>query len=269
MGHAREGRFGIDEQPKFWVKTSIDLTTGAKKIIKMVFREMFNSRIGETVFRYLRSPEKESAILRKMHRHQNFMHGQSVHDTAGNIVRIIDFISGRSLYDYLREQKMSHEEYYRQELPKVMQQFMKGIEAIAHLHKQGLHHGDIRADHIIIKNKNDTYVWIDFDYDVDFLNYDLFCLGNVLQQVVGKGRHSLDDIRLRPSNYPHFNNTLTSRDMAMMFRHRVANLSKLYPYISRDLNEILMRFSFGAFDPYKNLDSLLEDLRLLFPSVRS
>jgi len=69
MSHAREGRFGIDEQPKFWVKTSIDLTTGEKKIIKMVFNETFNSRIGETVFRCLRSPEKESAILQKMHGH--------------------------------------------------------------------------------------------------------------------------------------------------------------------------------------------------------
>jgi tRNA A-37 threonylcarbamoyl transferase component Bud32 len=265
MGHAREGRFGIDEQPKFWVKTSIDLTTGAKKIIKMVFREKFNSRIGETVFRCLRSPEKESAILRKMHGHQNFMHGQAVHDAAGNIVRIIDFISGPSLYTYLREQKMAHEDYYRQELSKVMQLFMKCIEAIAHLHKQGLHHGDIRADHIIIKNKTDTYTWIDFDYEVEYVNYDLFCLGNVLQQVVGKGRHSLDDIRLRPSNYPYFNNTLVPSDMSLMFRHRVANVRKLYPYISEALNKILMRFSVGATDSYKNVDSLLDDLRFLFP----
>lgn len=265
MSHAREGRFGIDEQPKFWVKTSIDLTTGAKKIIKMVFNETFNSRIGETIFRCLRSPEKESAILQKMHGHSNFMHGQSVHDAAGNIVRIIEFISGPSLYTYLRQQKMSHEEYYHQEFSKVMQLFMKCIEAIAHLHKQGLHHGDIRADHIIIKNETNTYVWIDFDYEVSDL-YDVFCLGNVLQQVVGKGRHSLDDIRLRPSDYPDFNNTLTSSDMSLMLRHRVANLHKLYPYISRALNEILMRFSCGATDPYKNVDSLLEDLRFLFPS---
>ena len=147
-----------------------------------------------------------------------------------------------------------------------MQLFIECIEAIAHLHKQGLHHGDIRADHIIVKSKTDTYVWIDFDYEVNSLNYDLFCLGNVLQQVVGKGRHSLDDIRLQPSDYPDFKNTLTSWDMSLMFRHRVANLRKLYPYISEALNEILMRFSVGATDPYKNVDSLLEDLRFLFPS---
>jgi serine/threonine protein kinase len=265
LGHALEGRFGIDEQPKYWVKTSIDLTTGAKKIIKMVFHETFNCRIGTTMFRCLRSPEKEAAVLREMHQHPNFMHGQSVHDAAGNIVRIIDFISGPSLYTYLRDQKMSHDEYYHQELSKVMQSFIKSIEAIAHLHKQGLHHGDIRADHIIINNETDTYVWIDFDYEVGDL-YDVFCLGNVLQQVVGKGRHSLDDIRLQPSNYPDFNSTLNSSDMSMTRRHRVANLRKLYPYISEALNEILMRFSVGSTDPYKKVDSLLEDLRFLFPS---
>jgi hypothetical protein len=93
----------------------------------------------------------------------------------------------------------------------------------------------------------------------------VFCLGNVLQQVVGKGRHSLTDIRLQPSDYPDFNSTLNSSDMSMTRRHRVANLRKLYPYISEALNEILMRFSLGATDPYKKVDSLLEDLRFLFP----
>ena len=102
------------------------------------------------------------------------------------------------------------------------------------MHRQGLHHGDIRADHLIIKNETDIFVWIDFDFEVGNLIYDVFCLGNVLQQVVGKGRHSLHDIRLQPSNYPDFNNSLTSSDMSLMFPHRVANLQKLYPYISSD-----------------------------------
>ena len=268
VGQAREGRFGIDEQPKFWVKKVIDLTTGAKKIIKMVFRETFNSQIGVTPFRCIRSPEKESEILRKMRGHCNFMQGQSVIDVAGNLVRIIDFIPGPSLYEYLRREKMSHKAYYNQKLSKIMQSLIECIEAIAHLHKRGLHHGDIRADHIIINNKTGAYVWIDFDFEVSNLNYDLFCLGNVLQQAVGKGRHSLDDIRLQPSDYPEFKNTLTSEDMSLMFRHRVTNLHKLYPYISESLNEILMRFSVGATDHYKNIDSLLEDLRALFPSGR-
>jgi Protein kinase domain len=267
-GHAREGRFGIDEQPKFWVKKAVDLSTGERKIIKMVFRETFNSKIGEAVFRCLRSPEKESDILQKMHGRPNFMQGQSICDAAGNLVRIIDFISGPSLYDYLRRQNLSHEAYYRQNLSNIMRLLIKCIEGIAHLHKQGLHHGDIRADHIIINSQTGTYVWIDFDFEVGSLNYDVFCLGNVLLQAVGKGRHSLYDVRLRPSDYPDFKNTLTSNDMSLMFRHRIANLRKLYPHISENLNGILMRFSVGAADPYEKVDSLLEDLRLMFPSDR-
>jgi hypothetical protein len=268
MGHAREGRFGIDEQPKFWVKKVVDLTTGARKIIKMVFRETFDSQIGAMVFNCTRSPEKESAVLSKMGGHPNFMHGQSVQDTAGNLVRIIDIVPGPSLYEYLRQEEMSHETYYKQKLPKVMQLLIECIEAIAELHKQGLHHGDIRADHLIVNSKTDDYVWIDFDYEISSFQYDVFCIGNVLQQAVGKGRHSLHDIRLRPSNYPDFKNTLTSQDMSLMFRHRVTNLRKLYPYISEPLNEILMRFSVGATDYYKDVDSILEDLRFLFPSER-
>ncbi len=266
LSHAREGRFGIDDQPKFWVKSSMDLTHGSRKIIKMVFEETFNSRIGEIVFRCLRSPEKEAAILSRMSGHPNFMQGRSVRDAVGNLVRIIDFIPGPSLYAYLRRVEMTHEVYYQTKLHEIMQPVMECIEAIAHLHKQGLHHGDIRADHLILKNKTDTCVWIDFDYEVDNPDYDLFCLGNVLLQVVGKGRHSLDDIRLQPSDYPDFNKALTSSDMSLMFRHRVANLRKLYPYISGALNEILMRFSAGATSPYKNVDSLLKDLRSIYPS---
>jgi predicted Ser/Thr protein kinase len=268
-GQAREGRFGIDEQPKFWVKSSIDLTTGAKKIIKLVFQETFNSRIGKTVFCCTRSAEKEAAVLQRMHAHPNFMHGQAVRDAVGNLVRIIDFISGPSLFEHLRRHKMSHAAYYRQKLPQIMEPVIECIGAIAHLHKLGLHHGDIRADHLIIKNETDTYVWIDFDYEVDNLSYDLFCVGNILLQVVGKGRHSLHDIRLRPPDYPGFNDNLASSDMSLMFPHRVCNLRKLYPYISAALNEVLMRFSVEATDPYNSLDSLQEDLRLLFPSGMS
>ncbi len=265
-GHAREGRFGIDDQPKFWVKIAIDLTTGMKKIIKLVFLETFNRTIGDREFKCLRSPKKEAEVLEKVSGHPNFMQGQSMYDSGGNIVRIIDFISGPSLYTYLRRQKMSHEEYYSLELSKVMQLFIQCVEAIGDLHNQGLNHGDIRADHIIINSKTHDYVWIDFDYDVSGLNYDVFCLGNVLQQVVGKGRHSMDDIRLFPSNYPDFNSTLTSSDMLLMFRHRVCNLRKLYPYISQDLNEILMRFSLKTEDPYKDVKNLLKDLRFFYPS---
>ncbi len=35
--NAKEGRFGVDDEVKFWVKRSIDLKSGSLKIIKLVF----------------------------------------------------------------------------------------------------------------------------------------------------------------------------------------------------------------------------------------
>jgi len=265
LGHAREGRFGLDEQPKFWVKTAIDLTTGERKIVKLVFHESFDSRIGSTVFACVRSPQKESEILRRMRGHPHFMQGKTVSDAIGNLVRIIDFIPAPSLYEYLRRLDMPHEAYYSQTFSRLIRPVIECIDAIAQLHRQGLHHGDIRADHILLKEKMSDYVWIDFDYEVDHPDYDLFCLGNVLLQVAGKGRHSLYDIGLRPSAYPGVVDMLTLNDMSLMFRHRVANLRKLFPHISEALNDILIRFSAGSTNPYCDVGTLLADLRALFP----
>jgi hypothetical protein len=268
MGHAREGRFGLDDQPKFWVKSTIDLTTGERKIIKLMFHEAFDSRVGTTVFRCVRNPQKEAAILSKMRGHPHFMQGETVFDPAGNLVRIIDFIHGPSLYDHLRQLAMPHAAYYQQVLPGLMQSVIECMDAIAQLHRHGLHHGDIRADHILLKNQTPPFVWIDFDYEISQPNYDLFCLGNVLNQVVGKGRHSSHDIRLRPAEYPDFHGSLTLDDMSQMFQHRVANLRKLFPHISADVNTILMRFSFGSTDPYRDVDTLVGDLLSVFCSGR-
>lgn len=261
MGQAREGRFGLDEEVKFWVKNAVDLTTAQRKIIKLVFNETFLSSIGEETFRCARSPEKESAILSAMQGHPNFMQGQGIRDEAGNLARILEFIPGLSVFEHLRRLKMSHEEYYLRVFPGLMKEVIQCIEAIGQLHGYGLHHGDIRTDHILRNSRTGAHAWIDFDYDVRYPHYDVLCLGNVLMQVVGKGGHSAHDISLRLSEYPHLTENLTRDDMSMMFRHRVANLRKLFPYIPADLNDIVMRFSTGSRDPYRDVDTLVSDLR--------
>jgi tRNA A-37 threonylcarbamoyl transferase component Bud32 len=265
LGTAREGRFGIDDQPKFWVKIAVDLTSGERKIIKLKFDEAFRSRIGNETFRCVRSAEKESEVLRAMRGHPSFMQGTTALDAAGNPVRILDFIHGPSLYEFLRGIEMPHREYCQTRLAAIMHSVIGCIEAISQLHLAGLHHGDIRADHILIETGSNRYIWIDFDYEVSDPSYDLFCLGNVLLQVAGKGRHSVYDLGQRPGNYPDFKGSLLSTDMSLMFQHRVANLRKLFPYLSPDLNEILMRFSTGCSDPYRDFDELLTDLRSIFP----
>jgi len=56
MGHAREGRLGLDEQPKFWVKSTIDLTTGVRKMIKLMFHEALRQPGGDHRFPMCEKP---------------------------------------------------------------------------------------------------------------------------------------------------------------------------------------------------------------------
>ena len=53
--NAKEGRFGIDDEIKFWVKRAIDLKDGSQKIIKLVFYEKFKV----TVLHVIPDPEED------------------------------------------------------------------------------------------------------------------------------------------------------------------------------------------------------------------
>jgi hypothetical protein len=46
----------------------------------------------------------------------------------------------------------------------------------------------------------------------------------------------------------------------MLFRYRVANLSKVYPYIHEQLSYVLGHFAAGAEVFYETTEALLDDL---------
>ena len=267
LGDAQEGRFGIDDQPKFWVKYAVDLTTGAHKIIKLVFHEQFTTNVGLVRVRCTRNPHKESVVLDLVSGHDRFMQGFTVLDPVGNPVRIIDFIRGKSLYAVLEAAEQPHEQYWHETLPGVMQQLLACMEAMAWLHSMGEHHGDIRNDHILIDRESGRYTWIDFDYEVNFSDYDVWSMGNVLTYVVGQGMHTFSNVQKNPAAYPHAVG-LDEDDALVLYKHRIANLRKLFPYVPAELNEILMRFSFGTVEPYEDLESQVRDLRSVFGGPR-
>ena len=165
-GHATEGRFGIDDQPKFWVKYVLDLTSGEKKLVKLVFFEEFTSRIGPFLIRAQRNPRKESRILDLVKGHPHFMQGRTIMDGAGNEVRLIEFVRGMNFYNYLNQLKMDHETYFHTVLPGVMDKLLEALKAMTFLLENGQQHGDIRNDHLLVQADTGRYVWIDFDYQV-------------------------------------------------------------------------------------------------------
>jgi hypothetical protein len=259
--NAKEGRFGLDDEVKHWVKRAIDLRNSEMKIIKLVFYEKFVARVGDIEFECFRSPKKEARILKLVDAHASFMHGVAVEDEKGNLVRILDYIYGPSLAAYVENLAVDHHAYFYEHFPGILENYTACIEGIRFLHENGEKHGDIRRDHILVERPGGHYRWIDFDYNYrhreNIYGYDLFGLGNVLIFLVGKGDVSLHDLKYR--NDPALSRLL-EEDLNIVFHNRVANLKKIYPYIPEALNRVLLHFSKGANWFYEQTGQLLEDL---------
>ncbi|EFL50415.1 conserved hypothetical protein [Solidesulfovibrio fructosivorans JJ]] len=252
-----ERRFGL-EDPKFWVKRCRNLETGNRNILKLVFHESFPMTIGSMVVTCTRSPRKESRILDLVRGDHRFMQGETVLDTAGNPVRILEVVAGKRLDEKIEALEMSHRDYFHTLFPDVLARFIEACEAIAWLHDHNEKHGDVRRDHLYVSYDTGRYVWIDFDYTFDFqespFGLDLFGLGNIIQFLVGMGQHTTQSIT------PAQRKLIEAEDCSIMFANRIVNLKKLFPYIPDALNNVLLRFSLGANVFYDATRDLIRDL---------
>lgn len=264
-GEEVEGRFGLDGEPKYWVKRAIDLADGSVKVIKLEFYETFTMQLGAQKIRCFRSPQKEARILDKIRNDPFFMQGINVRDVKGNAVRIIDRIVGARYYDYIHNIEMDHETYFHTLFPEILGNVISAIEALERLHGMGELHGDVRNDHILIDRRTGRYTWIDFDYTYEWsenpFGVDLFGLGNILLFSIGKGFHTIPDLSACGPAGMALKSCLTPADMSLFFKHRIINLQKLFPYIPDSLNYILLHFGQEAQVYYESTAELLEDLR--------
>lgn len=257
----REGRFGLEDEPKFWVKRAVNLQTGETKILKWVFRERFDAKIGNLVFECVRSPQKEARILEIVKGRPDFMQGTTVEDSTGNPLRILDYIHGKTLPQVAIGLGNGHEDYFYEHFPILLEEYLGIVEAIRFLHANGEKHGDIRRDHLIKDAATGRYRWIDFDFNYRHgesrYAYDLFGLGNILLFLTGRGDVTTQRL-LREQ--PEALEKLAEEDLNIVFHNRVANLRKVYPYIPERLNRVLLHFSLGAQIYYEATEELLEDL---------
>ncbi len=265
-GEEIEGRFGLDGEPKFWVKKAVDLSDGTAKVIKLVFHESFKMQLGTLLIDCFRSPQKESRILDKTRHDPYFMKGFTIQDRSGNLVRIIDKIQGTRFYDFINDLKEKHEAYFHKTFSNVFNNIVLCVEAIARLHRMEELHGDIRNDHIFINRGDKRYIWIDFDYTYEWsenrFGVDLYGLGNILLFTVGKGFHNVTDMSACGPPGLKMLSCLRQEDMSLFFKHRVANLQKLFPYIPDSINHVLLHFSQGAEVFYETSEELVHDLKV-------
>ncbi|HEV2446996.1 MAG TPA: hypothetical protein VGS58_13790 [Candidatus Sulfopaludibacter sp.] len=257
-GNEHEGRFGIDEQPKFWVKHALDLRSGTPHILKLICVEEFKIHVGEREVRCRRSAEKEARVLETVRGDPRFMQGRTARDVHGNLVRIIDFIRGPDLLTFLSGIPLSHEEYVWTRLPAIVEAAADSLAGIQRLHDCGLCHGDIRNDHILVAHESGRYTWIDFDLNEDSPLFDVWSAGNILHCIAAKGFVTFHDAA---QTRPEYAAGLSHGDGSVFFPYRVMNLGKVYPYFPPLLNAVLRRFSFAAESPYDRMSQITDDLR--------
>ena len=260
-GNLYETRFGIGEQPKYWVFAAIDMQTGEDKIIKMVFHEDFHVRIGVFRIRCTRSPEKEARVLELTLGDKRFMQGYMAKDEKGNLVRIIDYIKGETLLANIHENTRPHEQYFYEDLPGILHKLTESLQAIHLLHSNHVCHGDIRNDHIIIEKGTGTYRWIDFDLNQHVSDFDTWSIGNIINYAVAQGIISFSRVMKSDEFSNNVKQSLNPDDGGAFYEYRVMNLKKLYPYIPESLNEILLHFTIKPKVYYTSMTQLLRDYR--------
>ncbi len=259
--YEKEGRFGLDDEPKYWVRRAIDLSDGSTKVLKLVFHEKFDTIIGGVTINCFRSPKKEARILDLVIDHPHFMHGTWKTDSADNNVRILEFIFGPRYDEVVVTYGTDHEDYFYNHFPRVLGEYIALVEAIKFLHDHGEKHGDIRRDHILFDRERKINRWIDFDYNYmhgeSMWGFDLQGLGNIIIFLSGRGDVLVPDLY---HNQRELFDALWGEDLNISYKNRVANLKKIYPYIPDSLNRVLLHFSHGAKIFYETVDQLLSDL---------
>ena len=254
-----ERRFGIEDF-KFWVKRCTTLETGHPAILKLVFHEEFTQRIGPLSIRSFRSETKEARILDLVKGDPRFMQGFSIRDEAGNLVRVLEIIRGRRLDLAIHNLPGGHREYFDTHLHAMLSLFASACEAIGFLHENGERHGDVRRDHLWLESVSGLARWIDFDYAYEAhanpYALDLFGLGNALLFIAGKQVFT-------PREYTGLDgaDAITTDDHSLIFRNRLVNLRRIYPYIPEELNRVLMHFAAGSEVFYETVEEFLADLR--------
>jgi len=258
-GNQYESRFGIADQPKFWVFDALDLNTGEKKIIKAVFNEDFHVHIGLFRIHCYRSPEKEARVLDLTRGDDRFMQGYTASDEKGNLVRVLDYIRGGNLMELIHRINKCHEDYFQQDLPHILRQLRGPLEAVALLHRHGTCHGDIRNDHILVDSKTGLFRWIDFDLNQHVSDFDTWSLGNIINYAVGMGINAFQTVLKSQAFSAEVKSSLGPEDASAFYQYRVMNLRKLYPYIPARLSDILMPFTNQPPNFYTSVEQLIDD----------
>ena len=132
-----EGTFGV-------VRLGTHILTGEKVAIKILEKYKIIKQADIT------RVEREIKILKLLH-HNNIIQLFSVIQTKNSIYLIMEYASGKELFDYIVKNKRLDEI----ESLKFYQQILSGIE---YLHKLGIVHRDLKPENLLLDSKNNIKI---------------------------------------------------------------------------------------------------------------
>ena len=132
-----EGTFGV-------VRLGTHILTGEKVAIKILEKKKIIKQADIT------RVEREIKILKLLH-HNNVIQLFSVIQTQCSIYLIMEYASGKELFDYIVKNKRLSEI----ESLKFYQQILSGIE---YLHKLGIVHRDLKPENLLLDSKNNIKI---------------------------------------------------------------------------------------------------------------
>ena len=152
-----QGTFGV-------VRLATHLLTGEKVAVKILDKEKV---LQETDKNRL---EREIKIL-KILRHSNIVHLYNVIQNSTSIFLIMEYVSGKELFDYIVLKKRLQEN----EACKFYQQILSGIE---YLHKLKIVHRDLKPENLLLDSKKNIKI-------VDFGLSNLYTKNELLSTACG------------------------------------------------------------------------------------
>lgn len=165
----KERSFGV-EDPKYWVKRCRELSTGKRKILKLVFCRRFPVSMGSMEIECFPQSAQGSAHPRSGQGDSRFMQGLFPRRLGRKQRPRPGRGQGHDLLSlHIDRLEADHRTYFFEMLPDILEKFAESCRAIDFLHRHGKeNHGDIRRDHLWLEQGTGGYVWIDFDYTYEF-----------------------------------------------------------------------------------------------------
>ncbi|MDP8230685.1 MAG: hypothetical protein P9L93_06235 [Candidatus Gorgyraea atricola] len=255
-------------EEKLIIKIEEDEFVILKELYTNVYKADDSKRQKKVVLKFQgdrNSSVYEKAFFELVPPHDNIVKGYALEDESGKILIVQDFIEGKTLEDYSDLEGVDHKRYYKELFPILLEKFVEAVNAEKHVLKndQRMFYHEFDLDHIIIdETRAGKPILIDFNEPAprQIEKKVISNIGNSLCKLVMAQLYSDDEDDL--SEYGIDDDDLNKDDYAV-------NAKKICPYVSDELNQILMRFAASSTNPYEDIDELINDLEVVLDYLKS